>query len=594
MGTTDKTDHLIDADTPSPDEDRGVDRRGFVRTGLAAAALAGLPASLTAQGGGRGQAETPPPPPRPLGQGDPPAMVFQPYPGGTGAYLEKIARERGRDAFERARFSVEGWKGPVPTSEEEIAYLPAHRLAALLQARKISSVQLTDIYLNRIKRLDPQLLCAVSILEGQAREAAQQADAEIRSGRYRGPLHGIPYGIKDLFAVRGTKTTWGSKAHQDQVIDVDSEVYIRLRDAGAVLIAKLATGLFAQGDNWYRGQTKNPWNLAQGSSGSSAGPGSATAAGCVAFGIGTETQGSIVSPTIRNGLSALRPTFGRVSRYGGMVLAWSMDKVGPMCRTVEDCAMVFNTIHGADEKDPATVTAPFRFDRKVDWAKLRIGYDVGTGTPNNPGAPQAVVDKLRELGAQLKPMPARPSSQGISGLGVESAAAFDSYIASLPPQYVDSVLAATGRRGGGAPGATTPGGTPAGAATPDSGRGGGGRGRGPASDDSPGSAVSRFGRGRTTPALDFMQAQRRRYLLIHEMAAVMKDFDMYLSASGDVGLTNQTGHPAVVFPYRMSDGANSQPQCTTIIGALFADDVILSVANAYQRATNWHEQHPKL
>ena len=270
-----------------------------------------------------------------------------------------------------------------------------------------------------------------------------------------------------------------------------------------------------------------------------------------------------------------------------------MDKVGPMCRTLEDCAMVFNTIHGADEKDPATVTAPFRFDRKVDWSKLRIGYDLGTVTANNPG-PQAVVDKLRELGAQLKPMPARPSSQGISGLGVESAAAFDSYIATLPPQYVDSVLAAS-RRGGGAPGAATPGGTPTGAATPDSGRrGGGGGGRGPGGDDSPGSAVSRFGRGRTTPALDFMQAQRRRYVLIHEMAAVMKDFDMYITASGDVGLTNQTGHPAVVFPYRMSDGANSQPQCTTIIGALFADDVILSVANAYQRATNWHEQHPKL
>jgi Asp-tRNA(Asn)/Glu-tRNA(Gln) amidotransferase A subunit family amidase len=516
-------------------------------------------------------------------------MVFQPYPGGTGAYLEKIARERGRDAFERARFTVEPWRGAVPTSEEDIVYLPAHRLAALVQSRRISAVQLTDIYLNRLKRLDPQLLCAVSILEGQAREAAQQADVEIRAGRYRGPLHGIPFGIKDLFAVRGTKTTWGSKAHQDQVIDVDSEVYIRLRDAGAVLIAKLATGLFAQGDNWYRGQTKNPWNPAQGSSGSSAGPGSATAAGCVAFGIGTETQGSIVSPTIRNGITALRPTFGRVSRYGGMVLAWSMDKVGPMCRTVEDCAMVFNTIHGADEKDPATVTAPFRFDRRVDLSKLRIGYDVGTGAANNAGAPQAVIDKLRELGAQLKPMPARPSSQGISGLGVESAAAFDSYIATLPPQYVDSVLAATGRRGGGAPGAATPG-----AATPDSGRRGGGRGRGPAGDNSPASAVSRFGRGRTTPALDFMQAQRRRYLLIHEMAAVMKDFDMYISGNGDVGLTNQTGHPAVVFPYRMSDGPNSQPVCTTLIGALFADDTILSVAHTYQMATNWHENHPKL
>lgn len=592
MGPTEKPDHDSEA---TPDVEQAVDRRGFMRSALATAALAGIPASLTAQGtatGGAGRGQADAPPPRPLGNGEPPAMVFQPYPGGTGSYLEKLARERGREAFERARFTVEGFRGPVPTSEDELAFLPAHRLAALIQARKISSVQITDIYLNRLKRLDPQLLCAVSILEGQAREAAQQADAEIKAGRYRGPLHGIPYGIKDLFAVRGTKTTWGSKAHADQVIDVDSEVYIRLRDAGAVLIAKLATGLFAQGDQWYRGQTKNPWNLAEGASGSSAGPGSATAAGCVAFGIGTETQGSIVSPTIRNGLSALRPTFGRVSRYGGMVLAWSMDKVGPMCRTVEDCAMVFNTIHGADEKDPATVTAPFRFERKVDWSKLRIGYDESTG-PN--AAPAAVVAKFRELGAQLKPMPARPSSAGISGLGVEGAAAFDSYIATLPPQYVDSVLAASGRRGGGAPGATTPGGTPApGAATPDSGRRGGGGGRGPRGDDSPGSAVTRFGRGRTTPALDFMQAQRRRYILIHEMAAMMKDFDMYLTGSGDVGLTNQTGHPAVVFPYRMSEGVNSQPVCTTIIGALFTDDAILSVAHAYQKATNWHEQHPKL
>ena len=579
--------------TPEAGETPGVDRRSFVRGALISAAVTALPSSLTAQGGGRGQQGAPAAPPRPLGNGEPPAVVFQPYPGGTGAYLEKIARERGRDAFERSRFTVEPWKGPVPTSEEEIAYLPTHRQAALLQSRKITSVQLTDIYLNRLKRLDPTLLCAVSILEGQAREAAQQADAEIRAGRYKGPLHGIPYGIKDLFAVRGTKTTWGSKAHQDQVIDVDSEVYVRLRDAGAVLIAKLATGLFAQGDNWYRGQTKNPWNLAQGSSGSSAGPGSATAAGCVSFGIGTETQGSIVSPTIRNGLSALRPTFGRVSRYGGMVLAWTMDKVGPMCRTVEDCALVFNTIHGADEKDPATVTAPFRFDRNIDLRNVRIGY--AEGAPNQGGAPMAVVEKLRELGATLKPMPARPNQGGISGLGVESAAAFDSYINTLPPEYVDSVLAATGR-GRGAGGAAPGGPAAPGAVTPDSGRrgGGGGGGRGPGGDDSPGSAVTRFGRGRTTPALDYMQAQRRRYLLIHEMAAVMKDFDMYVTGNGDVGLTNQTGHPAAVFPYAMSEGEKSQPQCTTIIGALFADDIILSVANAYQKATNWHEKHPKL
>lgn len=562
------------------DDGRTVDRRAFMRTALAGAATLGLGAPALAQGTGRGQQQ---PPARPLGNGEPPAMVFQPYPGGTGAYLEKIARERGREAFDRATFTVEPWSGPVPGSEEEIAYLPAHRLSALVQSRQLTAVQLTDIYLNRLKRLDPTLLCAVSILEGQAREAAQQADAEIRAGRYRGPLHGIPWGIKDLFAVRGTRTTWGSKAHQDQVIDVDAEVYVRLRDAGAILVAKLATGLFAQGDNWYRGQTKNPWNLAQGSSGSSAGPGSATAAGCVAFAIGTETQGSIVSPTIRCGLSALRPTFGRVSRYGGMVLAWSMDKAGPMCRTVEDCALVFNTIHGADEKDPATVTAPFRFDRQVDLSRLRIGFD--------DGSPEPVVAKLRELGAQLKPIPARPNSANISGLGVESAAAFDMYVSTLPPAYVDSVLAATGRgRGAGAPPAAAPGDTAG------RGRAGGARGggRGPGGDDSPGSAVSRFARGRSTSALEYMQAQRRRHLLIHEMDALMKDYDMYISGNGDVGLTNQTGHPAVVFPWSMTEGANSQPRCTTIIGALFADDAILSVANAYQSATDWHQRHPNL
>src|SRR5690606_35513097 len=189
-----------------------------------------------------------------------------------------------------------------------------------------------------------------------------------------GPLHGVPYGLKDLFAARGTRTTWGSADFQEQVLDYDSEIVVRLREAGAVLIAKLATGEFAQGDRWFRGQTLNPWNPAEGSSGSSAGPGSATAAGCVGFSIGTETQGSIVSPSRRNGLSALRPTYGRVSRHGGMVLSWSMDKPGPMCRSIEDCAHVFHAIHGSDEKDPSTVTAPFRFRRDPDFAALTIGY----------------------------------------------------------------------------------------------------------------------------------------------------------------------------------------------------------------------------
>ncbi len=541
-----------------------LDRRGFVRVAVAAASAGiGTAGAAVAQEARPAPQQPPPPPPIPLGNGQPPALQFQPYPGGTGAYLEKLARERGRAAFERAVFDVEPWPGPVPTSEEEIAFLPVHRLAALIRERTISPIELTDLYLGRMKRYDPLLLCAVTILEGPAREAAQQADREIRSGLYRGPLHGIPYGIKDLFAVRGTRTTWGARDFEHQWIDVDAEVAVRLREAGAILIAKLATGQFASGDNWYRGQTKNPWNPEQGSSGSSAGPGSATAAGCVAFAIGTETQGSIVSPSIRCGLSALRPTFGRVSRYGGMVLAWSMDKVGPICRNAEDCALVFNVLHGADAKDPATVTAPFQFTRDIDLAKLRIGYD--------ERAPQEFVGALRALGAAPVAMPPRPDSRNVSSLGVESASAFDYYVATLPPEPAAGEGGAGGRAGqaGGA------------------GRGGAGRGGG-------GGSSARFTRGRSVSAVEFLQTQRRRWILMHDMAAVMEDFDLYVSGSGDVGLTNQTGHPAVVLPYAMSTGDHPQPQCTTLIGNLFTDDVLLSVAHAYQRTTDWHTRRPAL
>jgi Asp-tRNA(Asn)/Glu-tRNA(Gln) amidotransferase A subunit family amidase len=549
-----------DHEFPTPDSrfpTTDLDRRSFLRMAAATAAAStlGVPVAAAAIAqdtrppaqGVQPQQALPA-----LGNGEPPALQFQPYPGGTGAYVDRLARERGHAAFERAKFDVEPWKGAVPTSEEEIAFLPVHRLSALIKAKKITSVQLTDIYLARLKRLDPTLLCAVTIMEPQAREAAQQADADFKAGRYRGPLHGIPWGVKDLFAVKGTATTWGSKEFESRVIDDDSEVVVRLREAGAVLIAKLATGLFAQGDNWFRGQTKNPWNTTQGSSGSSAGPSSATAAGCVAFGIGTETQGSIVSPARRCGLSALRPTFGRVSRYGGMVLAWSMDKVGPICRTVEDCALVFNTLHGADEKDPSTVTAPFHWQRKVDLSKLRIGYD--------DQAPKEFVETLRSLGAAPKPIGARPGTTGLNSLGVESAAAFDAWVASQP-------AAAT------APAANPP-------AT--------------AADSARAAGSTRFTRGRTVTALDFLQSQRRRLIVMRQMDALMKDFDMYVSGSGDVGLTNQTGHPAVVVPYMVSEGEHAQPQCTTIVGSLFADDMILAVAHMYQTATNWHLKHPAL
>ena len=247
-------------------------------------------------------------------------------------------------------------------------------LAALMRKREVSSTELTQMYLARLKKHGPTLNCVVTLTEDLALAQAAQADKEIKAGSYRGPLHGIPWGAKDLFATKGITTTWGAAPYQDQVFDYDATVVERLRDAGAVLVAKLSLGALAQGDNWFRGQTKNPWNPERGSSGSSAGPGSATAAGLVGFAIGTETRGSIISPAAANGVVGLRPTYGRVSRYGAMALSWTMDKIGPMCRSVEDCALVFNAIYGPDGRDDTVVDAPFEWNPDVPLAKLRIGY----------------------------------------------------------------------------------------------------------------------------------------------------------------------------------------------------------------------------
>jgi Asp-tRNA(Asn)/Glu-tRNA(Gln) amidotransferase A subunit family amidase len=506
--------------------------------------------------------------------------------------MEKLARERGHAAFERAVFTVSPWTGPIPSSDDEIAFLPAHRLAALVKAGRITSARLTDIYLARLKRLNPALLCAVTIMEETARAEAARADAEIKAGKYRGPLHGLPYGIKDIFATKGAPTTWGAADFENRIIDEDAEVVVRLRNAGAVLIAKLATGLFAQNDQWFRGRTNNPWNLVQGSSGSSAGPASATVAGCVAFSLGTETQGSIVSPSLRCGVSALRPTFGRVSRTGAMALAWSMDRVGPLCRTVEDCAMVFGAIHGVDEKDPSTVTAPFHFDRNIPLATLRIGVD--------PNAPKEVVAKLRELGAKLRDVGPRPTVAGIGGLGlgVEGAAAFDEYVrrkaketgldlATLP----EPSAGRGGGRGGAAPGAPV--------------------GGPPPNPMAPADWNPRFVNGRMTRALDYVQAQRRRYLLVLKWAEYMRDLDMFIgSPQADVTPNAQTGHPCVVVPYKFDvppqqgavRGAQAspppelkpQPIGAVIVGNLFADDLVLSVAHQLQVRTDVHLKHPTL
>ena len=596
--------------TDFDEEQAGIDRREFVFLSLVAAAATafgteraraqGVPTGAPGAGGGRGQNQQPP---VPLENGEAPALQFQPYPGGTGAYMQKLAREHGKAAFDRSTFTVEKWSGAVPTNPEEIAYLPAHRLSALIKAKKITSTQLTDIYLERLKRLNPTLLCAVTILEDRARAEAKQADAEISAGKYRGPLHGLPYGVKDLFAVKGAPTTWGAKDFENRIIDDDAEVVVRLRDAGAVLIAKLATGLFAQNDQWFRGRTNNPWNLVLGSSGSSAGPASATAAGCVAFGIGTETSGSIVSPTIRCGLSALRPTFGRVSRQGGMVLAWSQDRVGPITRTVEDAAMVFNAIHGVDEKDPSTVTTPFSFDPKIALASLRVGVD--------PNAPKEFVEKLKQLGMQPKDVGPRPTvgGSGGGGLGVEDAAAFDYYVQIKAKEIgldLNTLPENFGRGGGGGGGGR-------------GGRGGGGGRADSAAAGPPAPAPNpmapadwnpRFVSGRTTRGFEFIQSQRRRYILISKWAEYMKDLDMFIaSPSADVGANSQTGHPCAVVQYKFDVPAQGggrggapqppldlkpQPICATIIGNLYNDDKILSVAHQFQVNTDVHLKHPSL
>ncbi len=582
----------------------GVDRRTFMALSLAATAAStfGIGTAQAQVAGavaeGRAQApQQPPPPPVSLGNGEAPALQFQPYPGGTGAMMEKLARERGRAAFDRSVFAVEPWRGSVPTSADDIAFLPAHRLSALLKERKITSQQLTDIYLTRLKRLNPTLLCAVTIMEEQARAEAAKADAEIKAGKYRGPLHGLPYGIKDLFSTRGVPTTWGAADFENRIIDEDAEVVVRLRQAGAVLVAKLATGLFAQNDQWFRGRTNNPWNLTQGSSGSSAGPASATIAGCVAFGIGTETQGSIVSPSIRCGASALRPTFGRVSRAGAMTLAWSMDRVGPICRTSEDCAMVFNAIHGVDEKDPSTVMAPFRFDRRIALASLRIGVD--------PNAPKELVAILRELGAKPREVGPRPTVAGIGGgaLGVEGAAAFDEYVQRKAKETgldLAALREPIGRGGGGGRGAAV---VEAGAAAAPAGP--------PPNPMAPADWNPRFVNGRLTRAFEYVQSQRRRYLLVAKWAEYMKDLDMFVgNPQADVGANAQTGHPCVVVPYKFDApqqggggrGGSTQPPpklepqpiCAVIVGNLFADDLILSVAHQVEERAGVRLKHPAL
>jgi Asp-tRNA(Asn)/Glu-tRNA(Gln) amidotransferase A subunit family amidase len=497
----------------------------------------------------------------------------------------------------------------VPKNIEDLCFASVRELAELIRAKHISSVALTDMYLDRLKRYDSLLHFVITLTEERARARAKEADADLATGKYRGPLHGLPWGAKDLLAVKGYRTTWGAAPYKDQVIDEDATVVKRLDAAGAVLVAKLTLGALAMDDVWFGGKTRNPWNPAQGSSGSSAGPASATAAGCVAFSIGSETLGSISSPSTRCGCTGLRPTFGFVPRTGAMALSWTMDKLGPICRAVEDTALVLHTISGPDGGDRTVQPAAFNWDARLDWRKLRVGYLKSEFErpiePPNPPKPepqltpdekkkfdqaksrfeqfrahaeydrrfdQTAIAKLQSMGVNLiaVEIPKFPYGAMVPLLNAEAAAAFD----ELTRTGRDKLLVRQG----------------------------------------PGDWPDVFRCARFIPAVEYIQANRARMLAMEAVSKAFEGFDAIVAPTNSEQLvvTNLTGHPAMILPngFRGDDAPPAQknakgeiegsyggpgtPVSLTFLGQLYGEARMLPLARAYQDATTFHLQHPKL
>jgi len=319
----------------------------------------------------------------------------------------------------------------MPKNKNDLAFYSILQLASLIKNKKISSVELTRFFIDRLKKWGDTLESVITITEDLAMQQAKQADDEIKKGKYRGPLHGIPYGLKDLFAVQGYKTTWGSTPYKDQMLDYDSYVYTKLKAAGAVLCAKLSLGALAYNNKWFGGETKDPWDLRLGSSGSSAGSASSVVAGLLPFTLGTETLGSIVSPSARCGATGLRPTFGTVSRSGAMVLCWSLDKAGPICRSAEDDAIVYYFIKGTDGKDASAIDHAFNYNPKTNVKKLRFAYAENYFKRLPKDAPEwKVIETYKSMGIEVKPVEfpdstVYPTNLVSIVLNSESAAAFD-------------------------------------------------------------------------------------------------------------------------------------------------------------------------
>ncbi len=429
-------------------------------------------------------------------------------------------------------------------AEDDLAFASAAELGLLLRTKQVRSRELTELYLARLKRHGPKLLCVVNLTEERALKEADAADREIEAGHHRGPLHGVPYGVKDLFAAQGAPTTWGAGPYEHQVLDFDSTVVERLHAAGAVLVAKLSCGALAMDDKWFGGQTKNPWNPKQGSSGSSAGSASATAAGLVGFSIGTETLGSIVSPSIRCRVTGLRPTYGRTSRHGGMVLAQTMDKVGPICRTAEDDALVLGAIAGSDPRDPSAVDRPFAYPQRIDYARLKVGVLVPASRLDRPMTENPATKLFKERGARLLPIAfSQPPAGTTDLLEAESVAFFDGLtrhpeeIAKLKDSLWPDIFRAV----------------------------------------------------RFMSAVDYLNAQRERTRLMQGFEREFGDFDFFVTGGGGYTLAsvNLTGHPQIVIP--QADGSS-----VSLVGRLYREDVLCTVAWDLQKSIGAHKLRPTL
>ncbi|MCI0331461.1 MAG: amidase [candidate division Zixibacteria bacterium] len=472
-----------------------------------------------------------------------PALIFDPIP----TNFRSKARAR------RMQLGSMG-QVKIPAHMEDLAFYSVRELGELVRTRQISSTALTRFFIARLKKYNSMLLNMVNLAVERALDEAARADAEMAAGKYRGPLHGIPYGAKDILAAKGYPTTWGSAIFKDQMIDEDAAVVKKLSEAGAVLVAKMTVGEFAWGDVWFGGMTRNPWDAAQGSSGSSAGSASAVAAGCLPFAIGTETWGSIVSPSTRCGTTGLRPTFGRVSRTGAMALSWSMDKIGPIGRTVEDCAIVFDAIRGPDGQDRAVRDYPFGYSANIDLKKLRIGYlkkDMEKDT-SNASFNTSVLETFAKMGVSLHEieLPKLAIFPMSFILTAEAAAAFDELTRTNQDDRMVRQI----------------------------------------KDAWP----NYFRASRFIPAVEYIQANRVRRMVIDEMEKLMDSIDVYIAPpfEGDnLLLTNLTGHPCVVLPNGFDK--EGHPTSVTFIGRLYDEATLLAVAKTYQDATDFHKRHPK-